>query len=227
MAESSNDRLSHTSPGAADTSSGARTADAEEQRYPGDFGFTAAGTAATEEMSNLERRDACRFDVLRNALVHTDRLGFFEFSHRLLMFAIVLSGTAGFGDLLNGQKWFAAFTALLATIDLVFDLKGRIATHKDLRRRYYLLLADIDAQPAPTSTELAEWSSRMIKITADEPGEMPMVDAVAFNRAIEMLGLDRSHKLELSVWEKTLRHVWTYTGRTDMQAQVRDAQDNH
>lgn len=189
--------------------------------------LSTTGTSTSEEVIELSEREICRFNVLRNALVHTDRLGFFEFSHRFLMFAIVLSGTAGFGNLLDGQKLFAAFTALLGTIDLVFDLKGRIATHKDLRRRYYLLLAEIDAQPIPTSANLAEWSSSMIKITAEEPGEMPMVDAVAYNRAIEMLGLDRDYKLQISWWEKTFRHVWTYTGRTDMQTQARDAQDGH
>lgn len=227
MAAGKSAELGHTSTGAPDTPTGTATADTEGYGASGNVCISPASAAASEEMSNLERRDACRFDVLRNALVHTDRLGFFEFSHRLLMFAIVLSGTAGFGDLASGQKWFAAFTALLATIDLVFDLKGRIATHKDLRRRYYLLLADIDAQPIPTSADLAEWNSGMIKITADEPGEMPMVDAVAFNRAIEMLGLDRSYKLQISWWEKTFRHVWTYTGRTDVQTQARDAQDSH
>lgn len=197
---------------------GGAASSADERWTTNDRGPSASADNATlpaAEAVGVRSRASIQFDVLRNALYHDARLRHFEWAHRTLMFLIVLSGTAGVAKLFDGSGWdrlFGAATALMATLDLVLDLRGRARLHEDLKRRYYLLLAEIEEDVAPTDTQLTRWYGRLIRITADEPVTYRAVDAAAYNEAVGALGLGNENRLKINPVRFLLRHVLTAQG---------------
>lgn len=171
-----------------------------------------AASAAPEELTAL--RDSLRFSAIRNAYYHSARLRWFELQHRLLMFAIVLFGTAGVATMFGkgGGGILAGITALLATLDLVLDLRGKAQLHDALKRRYYMLLARIDEEPDASAEKLRRWNARIIKITAEEPVTYRAVDALAANQAIDTLGWRHAKKELLTDRQYRLRHLSTMQG---------------
>lgn len=161
-----------------------------------------------------------RFNALRNALMHTARRRHYDVVHRQLMFAVVATGTAGVGNFFSawaGSEVFAAFTALLATLDLVLDLRGKARSHDDLRRRYYGILAEIDRLPDADEQTARRWLSEMTLITADEPDECRIVDCMAYNDALKALGRDPDHAFEIPIYRRLLAHYFTFSGYTPLQ----------
>lgn len=162
-------------------------------------------------------REGFRFSALRNAYYHSARLRFYEWQHRALMFGIVLTGTAGVSNILTayaGDRWFAGVTALLATFDLVLDLRGKAQLHDALKRRYYMLLARLEEKPDAGARQIARWQARILAITAEEPVTYRAVDAVAHNEAIDTLGLDPGEKQVLTKRQYRWRHFYTAQGVT-------------
>lgn len=179
---------------------------------------TAAAEPASEDLTALdELRHDVRFAALRNAFYHSARLRFYEWQHRALMFAIVLFGTGGVANLFDkngGSQWLAGVTALLATLDLVLDLRGKAQLHDALKRRYYLLLAKLDESPDAGERQLRRWHARIMQITADEPVTFRAVDAVAHNEATDTMGLDSGKKQVLTRHQYRWRNLCTYQGVT-------------
>lgn len=171
-------------------------------------------STAPEDLTVL--RSDLRFHALRNAYYHSARLRWFELQHRVLMFAIVLFGTAGVATLFGtgGSGVLAALTALLASADLVLDLRGKAQLHDALKRRYYMLLAKLDEEPDASAAKLRRWNARIIRITAEEPVSYRAVDALARNEAIDTLGLDEDDKEVVTSAQYRWRHWSPYQGVT-------------
>lgn len=200
----------------ADTAAAGNGSQASGDDRPSPHTSDPDATAAGEGLKQaVEARHQLRFSALRNAFYHSARLRHFEFWHRALMFLIVLTGTAGaasvfksgFGDQSTGDQWLALTTALLATVDLVLDLRGKAQLHDALKRRYYMLLAKLDESPDATIDQLRRWNGRVMRITAEEPVTYRITDAVAFNEAIGTLGIDQTERLYVSPWQHAVRHM--------------------
>ncbi|MGO4175729.1 hypothetical protein [Bosea sp. TAF32] len=177
---------------------------------PSDDG-RAACTGPEAEIARAAQYSALRFDVLRNAFYHSARLRHFEWQHRGLMFLIVLFGTAGVADATTGvigQKALAAITALLATVDLVLDLRGKAQRHDSLKQRYFMLLAKLDELPGAELRQIAKWRGKVNRITAEEPVTYRIVDALAHNEALETMGLNEDEKIHVTRLQYVRRH-WT------------------
>lgn len=213
---------------AAEHSPGAGRPDEDDRQQPGaaagelvggapELDRQSAGTAsddpASEDLSDL--RSDVRFHALRNANYHSARLRWFELQHRVLMFSIVLFGTAGVAQLFGqGSGILSAITALLAALDLVLDLRGKAQLHDALKRRYYMVLAKLDEEPDASAEKLRRWHARIIKITAEEPVTYRAVDALARNEAIDTLGLDEGDKEMVTPRQYRLRHWSTMQGES-------------
>ena len=145
--------------------------------------------------------DALLFDALRNAIYHSLRADHFAKLHQLTIGLIIFCGTAGAATLasasLGSQPW-SVLTALLGTIDLVFDFKTKATIHSKLKQDYYSLLATIDETPVTSAANIRKWKSRLVRITADEPKTYRALDAVAYNNALDALGRDADHRLMFS-----------------------------
>jgi hypothetical protein len=151
-----------------------------------------------------------KFDALRNAIYHSARRRFFELLNRSLSFCIVISGTVAVASVTKWDvAWPAAVAAVFGALQLVFDFAGRAHIHGNLQRRYFELIADIDAKTAPLEQDIAKWKSTLSLIYADEPPPMRALDAIAFNKACDSLGCpeDRRH---VSSWQWFMQHVYSF-----------------
>lgn len=157
-----------------------------------------------------------RFNVLRNALYHTARRLKFERQARWINFLIILAGASAMSGVLAWvglpQSIAGAAAALLGAIQLVFDPMSAARTHQALQRDYYSLLAEIEAETEPDEQRVAQWYSRMVRITGDEPPTMRAVDAKAYNDALDALEMDEGLRLRIPIWHRPLQHYLTFEG---------------
>lgn len=179
-------------------------------------GASASPVASADATGDVRATGRARweieFDVLRNAQLHTMRQRWFDSLHRWLMFLIVISGTAGIAAPaanLMGPVAFSAATALLATLDLVLDLRTKGRLHDDLRRRYYLLLAEIKAVPNSDAVQAAAWEAQIFRLTAEEPDLYRAVDCMAYNATMRTLGRDPRNMLVIPWWRRLFAHLHT------------------
>lgn len=157
-----------------------------------------------------------KFHALRNALYHTERRKFFDFSNRLLSFAIVVLGAGAAvksAHLLHvGDTWLEIAVVVLATAQLVFDFGGLARDHQYLQRRYYELLSEMERDSAG-NVEEAEWSARLLMLAGEEPMTMRAVDAIAYNKAVDAIyqGAEkRRYRQAIRWYHVRLRNVWAF-----------------
>ena len=161
-------------------------------------------------------RDNIRFNVLRNALYHSARRRSLERKNRIFNFVVVILGTAAFGDLFGmapiGPEILGAAVAFIGALQLVFDFGRQARDHQALQREYYHLLADIEAATDDGMEHCAEWWSRMIRITADEPPVMKGLDARAYNDAADAMELPRGERLVVPYLHRMLAGIHPLDG---------------
>jgi hypothetical protein len=102
--------------------------------------------------------DAARISCLTNAQYHAGREAFLDTVHRWFMFAVIALGAGALIDLLPKdhimpgtvlsiglKEVFAASAAIIAALDLTFDLSNRARAHALQKRRYFELLSQLNA----------------------------------------------------------------------------------
>lgn len=132
---------------------------------PGAASSTASGPSAGHETlphasSGSEAAktglDAARISCLTNAQYHSGREAFLDNVHRWFMFTVIVLGTGALIDLFpkdlalgsvsaGVKELFAASAAVIAALDLTFDLSNRARSHAMQKRRYYELLGQLNA----------------------------------------------------------------------------------
>jgi hypothetical protein len=148
-------------------------------------------------------RENIRFNVLRNALYHTARRRVLERWNRWLNFLVIILGAAAVGDILSDygvqQSYVGMAVAIIGALQLVFDFGRQARDHQGLQRDYYALLADIEATVDDSDTKCAEWHSRLVRISSDEPPTLRAIDAKAYNDAADAMELPRGERLRIPV----------------------------
>jgi hypothetical protein len=102
--------------------------------------------------------DAARISCLTNAQYHSGREAFLDTVHRWFMFTVIALGAGALIDLLPKEhivpgtalsiglkELFAASAAIIAALDLTFDLSNRARQHAMQKRRYFELLGQLNA----------------------------------------------------------------------------------
>lgn len=162
--------------------------------------------------------DGLRFELLRNAAYHADRLSFFEGCHRMVMFLSALSGTAAAGIALkDGGAWGVAFGLIVAgltTIDLVLNLTARARHHETMRQRTFALLGDLEEAPADT-VNVARIYAGLVRLYGEESADMWAVNAMAWNTAYCALHREvpDGALIEVGLWRRLLRNVLPLPGQ--------------
>jgi hypothetical protein len=168
-------------------------------------------------MSMILDKENIRFNVLRNALYHTARRRALERWNRTFNFLIVVLGAAAVGDMLSkfgmDQTFVGLAVAVIGALQLVFDFGRQARDHQSLQRDYYALLADIAAEVDESDIKLAEWYSRMIRITGDEPPNLRALDARAYNDAADAMELPRDERLYVPLLHRWLGTLLAFDGR--------------
>jgi len=162
-------------------------------------------------------RQNIQFNTLRNALYHTSRRRFFERWNKLFNLVVILLGTATAADLASTidvpTLVIGGATALVGSLQLVFDLSGQARTHQVLQRDYYGLLADIERTPEASAKQVAEWRARQALITADEPPTLRAIDAKAYNDAMDALELRADERLVVPFFHRLTGQFIPFEGR--------------
>lgn len=201
--EADADASTHTTPGAA---AGPGTA----QR--------ASGNSAEAVSSEPITADGLRFELLRNAAYHADRLSFFEGCHRMVMFLSALSGTAAAGAALkDGGGWgvlFGLIVAGLTTFDLVLNLTARARHHETMRQRTFALLGDLEEAPAETAN-VARIYAGLVRLYGEESADMWAVNAMAWNTAYCALHREvpDGALIEIGLRRRLLRNILPLPGQ--------------
>lgn len=172
-------------------------------------------------------RENIRFNVLRNALYHTARRRSLQRWNRIFNFVVLILGASAVGDVLAGfgveQALVGLAVAVISALQLVFDFGAQAAEHQRLQRDYYALLADIEAAVEDSETKRAEWNSRMIRITGDEPPVLRAIDAKAYNDAADALEFDRGQRLIIPFHQLLLGGLFAFEGHQFVKVCERNA----
>lgn len=170
-------------------------------------------------MPDLLFRDP-RFDALRNALYHTERRNFLDWLNRALNFSVIVLGAGVVGKTADAflipGVWLELAVVILATAQLVSDFGSGARDHEFLQRRYYELLAEMEAGDPADPVEQQKWSAKLLTIAAEEPMTMRALDAVAFNTALDALFNDpemQRRRQHVPWWCYVLRNFWAFQGR--------------
>lgn len=164
-----------------------------------------AGNAPTSAV------DQARVGALMNGRYHADREAFLDGCHRWAMFAIIILGASAFSDLMpDWAKHTAALTsAVLAAIDLVFDLSVRARNHAALREGYFQVAADLESSAKTASLAQAD----MMLLAAKEEPPYFAAHAIAENWATcAVLGPDVSAPCHVGGFKRVTRHLFRWAG---------------
>lgn len=161
-------------------------------------------------------RENIRFNVLRNALYHTARRRSLESWNRRFNFLIVALGASATLDVLDflsvPQSLVGFSVALIGALQLVFDYGKQARDHQLLQRSYYDLLSEIEAHTEDDEAKRAEWFSRMIRITGDEPPVLRAVDAKAYNDALDAMEMPRRERLFIPAYQRLFSTISAFDG---------------
>lgn len=162
--------------------------------------------------------DDCYADVfhlrhmaLRNALYHSARRGWLDGWNRFYNLVVILGGTASAGKFIisgsTADLWLGLVIAGVGALQLVYDFGGRSRTHEFLQRRFYDLMARIDATLTPTPADCAHWRSEITLAAADTPPTLRALDAIMDNQATAALRGSKSPRLQVNWLQRDRKSV--------------------
>jgi hypothetical protein len=129
------------------------------------------------------------FGVQRSQRYHDRRLAHYEFLHRVtnvsavLIAGIVLFELAG-AESPSAFKWLAAVAAVLAAFDVVVGFSRQAELHRDLKRKF----AALEAEMETGSLTVEHATARRLVIEADEPPVFHALNTLAHNELCIALG---------------------------------------
>ena len=169
------------------------------------------GDALDEKVKKLN------FSVEMSMRYHQRRRGFCEWSHNVIMFSIIILGSAAFSELVQGWHHYFVFLATsLAAFDLVWKPSHRSRDHEVLFRRFSDLAIDLRTN-APSEENYAKWKKARIAIEADEP---PVYWALAEDCHNEVIRLtDKPFNLvDIPLYRRMTMNVLRYAGTRSLEA---------
>jgi hypothetical protein len=176
-----------------------------------------AGSASGPVATSLT---ALRCSCLMNARYHATREAFLDNVHRWFMFAVILLGAGALIDIfpkgmeshgsVGIKEAFAAGAAILAALDLTFDLSNRARTHSLMKRRYFELIADLIAGE---KTE-AQVEACMERFNADEEPAYHALIAISYNAAQEAVYGKEAYSYAIPTLHLACKNFWRFGGKT-------------
>lgn len=167
-------------------------------------GHEASATSTAPETPEEQIMDSVsdpEFSLAQEIAYHDARQAFLEGAHRWAMFLTIALGTSAITKF-GSENALALGAALVAAADIAFDFTGRAQRHADLRRRYYELVADV----AKVGADEADFASRWMVISADEPPLYQWASEIAYRRAC--IAQRKEIPPALPFWKTALAHVW-------------------
>ena len=158
--------------------------------------------------------DGVRVSCLANAQYHSGREAFLDTVHRWFMFAVIAFGAAAIVDLAPKEyatmvkELSAAAAAMIAALDLTFDLSNRAHQHSLMKRRYFELAADMaDGQKTPEQVQVC-----INRFSADEEPCYNALYLASWNAAQEMIYGDEAYHYKIPEKHLRYKNIWRYVG---------------
>ena len=170
----------------------------------------------SEKTTDL-RQEARNFlhDCDRSARYHTHRRTFFDWCHRWMMVAVLVSGSSAvailsgaFGPEVSGGA-VSIFIMLVPTtvgaISVVWNLTDRARDHEILARRFYQIAKSINVEEAD-SERIENWRIEILGVSQEEPAVFYALHAECYNAATRALGYGEDRFRQISQWRYYLRN---------------------
>lgn len=157
--------------------------------------------------------DKVRVSCLMNVQYHASREANLDSLHRWFMFAVIALGAGALADVaVKELPWvkeaFAAGAAILAALDLTFDLSNRARAHAMMKRRYFELMADlIEGKRSPSETRAC-----IDRFGSDEEPPFRALLLASWNSAQETVYGDDALCYHIPRWHRSLRQVFRFSG---------------
>lgn len=165
----------------------------------------AAATTDTPE----KRLSDLSFSVEKSLRYHHRRRGFFDAAHNVVMFGVLICGSAAFAG-----KWpslAGAAAAILGALDLVFQFSHKARDHQQLYRRFAELNVDLQSIDLADVPALERATKRRLEIEADEPPIYWALDADCDNEVCVAWGKDKNAGLvELTKKQRLLMNFYRF-----------------
>ena len=158
-----------------------------------------------------QKIDKLNFSIEVSMRYHQRRRAFYERSHSVIMFLIVVLGSAAFSALV--QEWSSLLVAtatILAALDLVWTPSHRSRDHEMSFRRFSSLISDVRTDDE-SEENFAKWKKERITIEADESPIYWTLAHDCYNEVIRLT--DEPGKLvKIPWWRRLTMHLLQHAG---------------
>ena len=155
-----------------------------------------------------EELDGLLFGIEKSMPYHQRQRSFFERCHRVVMFLIIVSGSAMFVQL--GPTAAALAGAVLAALDLAIGFGTRARDHQVLFGRFADLNRRIRRSGETAAERLMEWRDDRLMIESEEPATLWALEADCYNEVVHAWGRKVDNPPVLTTWQRLLMHVWSF-----------------
>ncbi|MBI5111332.1 MAG: hypothetical protein HZA68_05070 [Rhodovulum sp.] len=188
----------------------------QEERLAAAGADAPEGTAAEPAPAEAEvtERDDLLFGATLGAIYHRSREAACDAMHRAGLALTIFLSTGAVAALATRSGLATGISiavALVSAANLAFDFAGAARRHRDLRRPYHDIAAEIATTP---DAGLPGLRARLIRAAAEAPPPMCGAQALAFNAAARSLGRDERAGFALTLRQRLLAHVLPMTGAT-------------
>jgi hypothetical protein len=185
------------------------------QRVAGQEGRSALARAdaLSRPAPSPEAIESCTISCLTNAQYHASREAFLDTIHRWFMFFVIACGGAAITDILPKltsadakltTDLLVAAGAVLAALDLTFDLSNRARAHAMMKRRYFELLADLrDEHKTPEHVKVC-----IERFSADEEPQFRVLFLACWNAAQETVYGSSRHRYDIGFFSNLFKNWW-------------------
>ena len=154
-------------------------------------------------------------DCDRGARYHTHRHTFFDWCHRWMMVAVLVSGSSAvailsgaFGPEVAGGVVSIVIMLIPTTvgaISVVWNLTDRARDHAFLARRFYQIAKSINVEEAGPE-RIENWRIEILSAFQEEPAVFYALNAECYNAATRALGYGDDRLRQISRWRYYLRN---------------------
>ncbi|MEM6681356.1 MAG: hypothetical protein AAF607_03850 [Pseudomonadota bacterium] len=164
----------------------------------------------TNQLAEPGRIKDVRCTVIRSVYYHEMRAAFMDRVHKVIMFIVILLGSAAaaraFGKIESSDIYTGLMISLLATLDIVFGFSVKAAEHMRLRGRFYAVLSQLERADVDVETI----NSELALIYAQEPPAMLALETIAQNRAIQTV-YGRANYIKVTWFQRRMANLIAYS----------------
>lgn len=149
-----------------------------------------------------------QFGLEGSARYHARRRAFFDLWHKIIMFLVILSGSAAFSGVFGAPQWIGLFVAGLGALDLVIGFSHKSRDHAVLHRRFVELISELQVSD---ESALPRLTQKRLSIEQDEPPIYKALSLACHNEIVASHGNGDEHAVPIGFWRHVLMHFCLFS----------------